>query len=312
VLVTIGIPTYNRAHLVTRAIASVVRQTYEDIEVVVVDDGSTDETLSVLRAIDDPRLRILPHSVNRGVNAAKNSCLDGARGDWIGLLDSDDELVDNAVEALMQKVRELQPGTNLGTVMCNCRTVPGGELSGKGVDADGFVSYDDFLSGRVDGEFWGIFSRKVLGSHRLDERLRSFESLLWFHFYKASATYYLHQPLRLYYTQAADGISNIDNILRSAGQVLRGYDGVLAQWGDDLRARFPKRYAHYLRRKAIFEIMGGERSRAASAALEALRFDVTSEALAVALAVVFPRKVVAHLLGRRSHRQHQQRVGLKV
>lgn len=88
-LVSVVIPTYNRAALAVEAVASVLAQTHGDLECLVVDDGSTDHTAQVLGGLDDPRLRIL-RTPNRGVSAARNLGLFLARGEWLALLDSDD------------------------------------------------------------------------------------------------------------------------------------------------------------------------------------------------------------------------------
>lgn len=89
--VSVIIPTYNRAHLLPRALRSVLEQTFTDFEVLVVDDGSTDDTRSVMDACHDPRVRYLPQRENRGVGAARNHGLRGSRGGLIAFLDSDDE-----------------------------------------------------------------------------------------------------------------------------------------------------------------------------------------------------------------------------
>lgn len=87
------IPTYNRAHVLPRAIKSVLNQTFRDLELIVVDDGSTDETENVVRGFqeNDERIRYIRHEINRGGNAARNSGLQNARGRYIAFLDSDDE-----------------------------------------------------------------------------------------------------------------------------------------------------------------------------------------------------------------------------
>jgi glycosyltransferase involved in cell wall biosynthesis len=87
--VSVVIPTYNRAHIVLNAVRSVLSQTFRDIELIVVDDGSTDDTAARLAAIDDPRLRCLMGR-HAGVSAARNLGVSKASGDLIAFLDSDD------------------------------------------------------------------------------------------------------------------------------------------------------------------------------------------------------------------------------
>ena len=90
-LVSAVIPTYNRAGLVLRAVASALGQTHGALEVIVVDDGSWDDTPAVLAAVVDPRLRVLRREQPGGVSAARNAGIAAARGAYVALLDSDDE-----------------------------------------------------------------------------------------------------------------------------------------------------------------------------------------------------------------------------
>ncbi len=89
--VSVVIPTYNRAHVLGRALKSVLAQTFDDFEVLVVDDGSTDDTEDLVTAFGDSRIRYLAQSENRGVGAARNRGLREARGEFVAFLDSDDE-----------------------------------------------------------------------------------------------------------------------------------------------------------------------------------------------------------------------------
>jgi glycosyltransferase involved in cell wall biosynthesis len=89
--VTVVLPTYNRAYCLRRSIDSVLNQTFSNFELIVIDDGSTDNTAELLASIDDPRLRVLRHPTNKGVSAAINSGIRAAASDVIALQDSDDE-----------------------------------------------------------------------------------------------------------------------------------------------------------------------------------------------------------------------------
>lgn len=88
-VVSVVIPTYNRAALVSEAVASVIAQTFESVEVIVVDDGSTDDTVTVLSGIGDERLRYerIDHA---GPSVARNRGIELASGEFIAFLDSDD------------------------------------------------------------------------------------------------------------------------------------------------------------------------------------------------------------------------------
>lgn len=90
-LVSVVIPTHNRAGLITRAVDSVLGQAgVEDLEVIVVDDGSADETAEVVGAIADTRVKLLRLEQNQGGAAARNAGIGIARGRYLALLDSDD------------------------------------------------------------------------------------------------------------------------------------------------------------------------------------------------------------------------------
>jgi glycosyltransferase involved in cell wall biosynthesis len=87
--VSVIIPTYNRLPMLTEAIHSVLKQDFEDFELIVVDDGSTDGTIEEIRKFGG-RVRLLQHPENRGVSAARNKGFLHAKGKYIAFLDSDD------------------------------------------------------------------------------------------------------------------------------------------------------------------------------------------------------------------------------
>ena len=115
-LVSVIIPTYNRTHFLMRAVSSVLNQTYSNIELIVVDDGSTDDTIEVLQRIQDPRLTYYRIN-NSGAPVARNYGMERSKGEFVTFLDSDDEYLPNKVEKQVEVFRtsELE---NLGVVSC--------------------------------------------------------------------------------------------------------------------------------------------------------------------------------------------------
>lgn len=89
---TVVIPVHNRAHLVRGAIDSVLAQPVAEMELLVIDDGSTDATAEVVERIRDPRLRLIRNPVNLGIPRTRQRGLEEARGAYIALLDSDDRM----------------------------------------------------------------------------------------------------------------------------------------------------------------------------------------------------------------------------
>ncbi len=124
--VSVIIPLYNKEEYIARCLQSVMNQTYQNIECIIVNDASTDNSLQ----ISEKELKgykghipfyILQHDKNRGVSAARNTGIDHAVGDYIEFLDADDELTPNSINVLVAKVSEY-PGIDI--VQGNVQAVP--------------------------------------------------------------------------------------------------------------------------------------------------------------------------------------------
>src|SRR5689334_8143428 len=100
-LVSIIIPTYNRSTLLLRAINSALGQTHRNIEVIVIDDGSTDDTQRVLKSLTDTRINCYL-TRNQGASAARNYGLQRSKGEYITFLDSDDEYYPEKIERQLE------------------------------------------------------------------------------------------------------------------------------------------------------------------------------------------------------------------
>ena len=95
--VSVIIPTYNRAVLLPRAVESVLAQTCQDFEILIVDDGSADHTPAVIAGFADPRIRSFRHHSNRGQSAAVNTGIANARAEYCAFLDDDDEFTPSSL-----------------------------------------------------------------------------------------------------------------------------------------------------------------------------------------------------------------------
>lgn len=89
-LISVILPTYNRANLLPRAVASVIAQAADDLELIVIDDGSTDDTVQVIQDMSDERIRLIHFETNHGIGHGRNVGVEQARGRLIAFIDSDD------------------------------------------------------------------------------------------------------------------------------------------------------------------------------------------------------------------------------
>ncbi len=112
--VSVVIPAYNSSDVISEAIESVLSQTYKDFEIIVVDDGGTDNTEEIIRSYDFPVNYIKQE--NGGAAVARNTGMHAARGDYIALLDSDDIWLPSKLE---KQIEFLERETDVGVVCCD-------------------------------------------------------------------------------------------------------------------------------------------------------------------------------------------------
>jgi len=249
-MISIIMATYNRAATLMRAVNSVLAQSLPDWELIIVDDGSTDETPQILAGIDDLRISMHRHPTNRGVTAAKNTGFDHIRGGWFTLLDSDDEMTPDAFAVML----ECAERTGATAITCNCTDSVTGKMSGIGPTCDGWLTAEE--AGRCRGEHWGLTETSLLGDLRFDERLPGFESTVWLKINAVARRYYLHRALRIYHTEGADRMSMTS---RHAG--LKRKVKVYAALGEDamyleaLRAQDPEGYRRTMPRVWVARVL---------------------------------------------------------
>ena len=124
-LVTVAMPIYNAGKYLRLAVLSIVRQTFSDWELLIIDDGSTDDALKSIADIDDVRIRVLCDGNNKGLAARLNECIDLARGRYLARMDQDDV---SYPERFATQIRALQNDATLDLVGVRSITISGDNL----------------------------------------------------------------------------------------------------------------------------------------------------------------------------------------
>jgi glycosyltransferase involved in cell wall biosynthesis len=112
-LVSICIPTYNAEKTVVQTVQSILNQTYHNMEIIIVDNVSTDDTLALLRKFNDPRMKIHKNTKNIGAEKNWSKCIELARGEYIAIFHADDLYMPNIVE---KQVQAFQDNPSIGAV----------------------------------------------------------------------------------------------------------------------------------------------------------------------------------------------------
>lgn len=174
-------PAYNSARFIKQAIQSVLNQTYQDFELIITDDGSTDETVAIARSFSDPRITVLTDGVNRGISYRLNQQIDMAHGRYFFRMDSDDIMFPNRLE---KQVAYLDAHANVSIVasgmvvidddnaIIGCRHANG--------SADVDFTYDDWLDGKTLSHPTVAGRTKIFRQYHYDTRFCGVEDLrLW-------------------------------------------------------------------------------------------------------------------------------------
>ena len=117
--VTTVIPAYNVEHYIREAIESVLFQTYKDIELIVVDDGSTDRTTEIVKNFGS-KIEYVRHAENKGLSVARNTGIRQAKGKYLAFLDADDIWIPTKIE---EQVKLLEGNEDLALVYSNCHKI---------------------------------------------------------------------------------------------------------------------------------------------------------------------------------------------
>ena len=220
-LISIIVPIYNAEKYITQCVKSILGQTYRHVEVILIDDGSTDSSLDICRghASKDSRVKII-HQTNQGVSVARNKGVKASRGDFIMFVDADDYLDLSIIEKM---VNELSAGVDI--VMCNMtrlcmdgnlRPAPYGWAFDGALDSDKLVKeLIKELRITVGGAVWGRLVNKENASQiKFDATMRVHEDQKWLLEVLQTCRKGIHMKEHLYFYREND-LSATKKYLRS-------------------------------------------------------------------------------------------------
>lgn len=173
-MISVIIPLYNKEASILRSMNSVLNQTYKDIELIVVDDGSTDNSYNIAQRCADTRL-VLLQQTNAGPSAARNTGVKYAKGEWIVFLDADDELVDDALSLFHRMSLE---HAEVDIFDCNKYLRHNGNLTLQKHPIEGYVDnpLKEFYYRNISpGCGHSMFKTSFVKKHPYDERIRRYE-----------------------------------------------------------------------------------------------------------------------------------------
>lgn len=201
-LVTVGIPVYNVGKYIWQSLNSVLSQTYSNLEVIITDDGSSDNTLEILSKINDPRIIILSDGINRGISFRLNQQICLAKGKYFFRMDGDDLMFPNRVEKLVEYL-EANPAVDV-------------------IGSSAIIIDDD---------------SRIIGKRVAEKKDRSLDSIfrsgLFIHPTVAGKTSWFR---KWQYKEDMSGVEDIDLWIRSfSGSVIAEYEMPLLFYRDPLK-----------------------------------------------------------------------------
>lgn len=168
-------PVYNRADCITRCLESVAKQKFDSFEMIVVDDGSVDQTLSKVQMFQTKikNFNIISYTENKGVNFARNRGIEQAKGNFIIFLDSDDILTSDALNIIDLQINSLKGYSHYLFGVSD--RVSDNALPKEIME----FSYKDWLSSKISGDFAHVIKPSCFDGLMFVEEFRIYEALNW-------------------------------------------------------------------------------------------------------------------------------------
>lgn len=216
-MISVVIPTYNRGKTIIQSVKSVLNQSYKNIEVIIVDDNSTDNTETILKQLNDKRIRYIKHKQNKGACAARNTGIKVSQGEYIAFHDSDDIWHKDKLEKQIRVIKEKEADvvfcafTRFNYRKDNEKVFPNME--------SGFKSNKEIVMGFYISTQTILGKRDVFYKYQFDETMPRMQDYdLMIRVSQTQKVYFLNESLVNVYLQS-DSISAKDNWYKKTEEI---------------------------------------------------------------------------------------------
>ncbi len=251
--VSIIVPTVGRSSL-RDTLKSLLAQTYKNLEIIVTDDTKEGKAYEIVKEFPMDKIKYVKNEkYMHGPTGNKNNGLDHITGEYFTIVDDDDQLLPEAIETLIKHAEE----KNYPIVIANCLDLQTGKFTGFSYGKDMEWTYEDVLSGYLDGEYFGIVATYLLNNERFRDDTWGAELLLWFKILKKiKKGYYIDKALRLYNTVYSDKVTL--QIERYPERQVLNYYYTILEFGEDLLKINQKQYVRRILRGMYFAKLVGD------------------------------------------------------
>lgn len=224
-LISIITPVYNTAQYLPACLSSILNQTYENIEILIIDDASTDNSTDVIKTFTDPRIKFFQQSTNQGQSVARNLGLDEAKGEYICFVDSDDIAHPQMVELLYKAI--VETGADFSYAeherIVSLDNLPCETYKNLTFEEILEPSFNHLTKKRkLPMEIWAkIYTRQSIGSTRFYPRIYH-EDNLFSIIYFDSQSKGVYVPAALYYYLQRDG-----SVMNTAYSMLKAHSKIV-------------------------------------------------------------------------------------
>lgn len=296
---SIVIPVYNRETEIRRAVGSCLSQPVVDIEVVIVDDGSQDQTVAVVESLHDPRIVLIRHTENQGVCRARNTGIDHSRGEWVLFLDSDDELLPGSLAVLREETAACPTEIDkLGFLLRreNGVITPSPAPENRILDYAGFLTWVDKL---IISDFFQCTRRQTFNKVRFAQS-RAYEDSYLLDFAMAYKIRTVPVPVAVVHLDSVNRISDShkqdpdDRKIDEALDQLEAIADILFRHGPALRQYAPNHFRVYRRTQVTYSFLVGRRWSGISRACSyLLNYPASLKGWAILLAGLMGPRILA-------------------